>query len=53
MKNAPATFQHMINTVIRDVDSCEAYIDIVVVFRSTWEEHLLRVKEQFLPVKSC
>ena len=41
-KNAPATFQHMINKIIRDLDSCEAYIDDVVVFGSTWEEHLSR-----------
>ena len=53
MKNAPATFQHMINTVIRDLDSCEAYIDNVVVFRSTWEEHLLRVKELFCQLRAA
>ena len=35
MKNAPATFQHMINKIIRDLDGCEAYIDDVVVFGST------------------
>jgi len=47
MKNASATFQHMINEIIRDLDGCEVYIDDVVIFGSTWEEHLSRVEELF------
>ena len=52
MKNTPATFQHMINEIIRDLDSCEAYIDDVVVFESTWEEHLSRVEELLCQLRS-
>lgn len=44
MKNAPATFQRMINEIIKGLEGCAAYIDDVVVFVSTWEEHLSRVK---------
>ena len=47
LKNAPATFQCMINKIIRDLEGCEAYIDDVIIFGSTWEEHLSRVRELF------
>ena len=40
MKNAPATFQRLINTVISGLEGCSAYIDDVVVYSDTWEEHL-------------
>ena len=31
MKNAPATFQRMVNKLVRDIDGCEGYIDDVIV----------------------
>ena len=34
MKNAPATFQRMVNKLVRDIDGCEGYIDDVVIYRS-------------------
>ena len=40
MKNAPATFQRLINNVISGIDGCEAYIDDVLIYSDTWEEHL-------------
>jgi hypothetical protein len=39
MKNAPATFQCLINRLIADIDGCEAYID-VIIYSNTWETHL-------------
>ena len=38
MKNAPATFQRMVNKLVRDIDGCEGYIDDVVIEESctTW-----------------
>jgi hypothetical protein len=42
MRNAPATFQRMINTVIQGLDGCRAYIDDVVIFSNTWKEHMER-----------
>jgi len=44
MKNAPATFQRMINQIVENFEGCEAYIDDFV---STWEQHLQRVRELF------
>ena len=36
MKNAPATFQRMVNKLVRDIDGCEGYIDDVVIFSDNW-----------------
>ena len=43
MKNAPATFQRLINGVLSGLYGCEAYIDDVVVC-NTWEQHLLQIR---------
>ena len=43
----PATFQRMINQIVENFEGCEAYIDDVVVFGSTWEQHLQRMRELF------
>ena len=47
MKNAPEMFQRLINQITKNFEGCEAYIDDVVVFSSTWEQHLHRVRELF------
>jgi len=44
MKNAPATFQRMINGVIAGLEGCEAYIDDVVVYGDTWDQHIKQLK---------
>ena len=45
MKNAPATFQRMIQSVIQGLPNTNAYIDDLVVGNNTWEEHLHDVEE--------
>ncbi|XP_072178543.1 uncharacterized protein [Diadema setosum] len=47
MKNAPATFQRLINTVTSGLVGCEAYLDDIIVYSHTWEDHLLRVRALF------
>jgi len=47
MKILPATFQQMINRVIDGLEGCEGYIDDIIMFSNTLEQHLLRV-EAFL-----
>ena len=39
LKNAPATFQKLINRVIRDLKGVVAYIDDVLIFTRAKEEH--------------
>jgi hypothetical protein len=41
MKNSPATFQRLINSVIAGLDGCKGYIDDVLIHSDgTFEEHL-------------
>ena len=37
MKNLPATFQRLINSIIADHDGCGAYIDYVIIASESWE----------------
>ncbi|XP_075141564.1 uncharacterized protein LOC142217269 [Leptodactylus fuscus] len=41
MKNAPATFQRMVNSLLSGCEGfATAYLDDIAVFSPTWEEHL-------------
>ena len=44
MKNAPATFQRMVNKLVRDIDGCERYIDDVVIYNDNWSDHVHQIK---------
>ena len=35
-----ATFQQMIHQVIAGLEGVEGYIDDIIIFSSTWEQHL-------------
>ena len=47
--NAPATFSHLMDRVLAGLhwETCLFYLDDVIVFSSTWEEHLARLSEVF------
>ncbi len=47
LRNAPATFQRLMNRVIGDMPGCAVYLDDVVVYSDTWETHLDRIRELF------
>ena len=53
MKNAPATFQLMINKIMASFQGCEAYIDDVIVFSNTWKKHLERLCESFRRLRAA
>ena len=38
MRNAPVTFQRMINSVVSELEGCAAYIDDVVIYSHSWEQ---------------
>ena len=40
LRNAPATFQRLMHLVLSGVGNCEAYLDDVVAYSSTWSDHL-------------
>ncbi len=47
LKNAPATFQRLMNQVLANVKNCEAYLDDVVCYSDTWSSHLQTLEEVF------
>ncbi len=47
LRNAPATFQRLMNKVLGGVSKCKAYLDDIVVYSDTWDEHLLTLKTVF------
>ncbi len=40
MRNAPATFQRLMREVLSGVTDCEAYLDDIVIYSSTWRDHI-------------
>lgn len=40
MRNAPATFQRLMNLVLDDVADCNIHLDDVVVYSIQWGDHL-------------
>ncbi len=47
LRNAPATFQQLMSKVLSGVPNCEAYLDDVVAYSSTWSEHVATLAEIF------
>lgn len=40
MRNAPSTFQRLVNTVLAGVSGCEAYLDDLFLYSSSWAKHI-------------
>lgn len=40
LRNAPATFQRLMNMVVSGLEGCGVYLDDVVIYNSMWEDHL-------------
>ena len=47
--NAPATFSRLMDRVLAGLhwETCLFYLDNIIVFSSTWEEHLARLRQVF------
>ena len=45
MKNSPATFQRLMNLLISDMDGIDAYIDDVIIYSDSWEQHLMTIRK--------
>lgn len=44
VKNAPATFQRLMQLVLGDVPNCSVYLDDVVVYSEDWGSHMSSLK---------
>ena len=47
MKNAPATFQRMVNRIVDGLQGCNAYIHDLIIYADSWQEHLKRLEAVF------
>lgn len=47
LRNAPATFQRLMNCVVSGLEGCAVYLDDVVVYSQTWEEQRCRLRALF------
>ena len=47
LRNAPATFQRMMNMVVFGLEGCAVYLDDVVVFSDSWDTHVQRIRALF------
>lgn len=48
MKNAPATFQRMVNGLVSDLKNTEGYIDDIVTYSNKWQQHLTYLRNLFI-----
>lgn len=48
LRNAPATFQRLMNRVVSGLEGCAVYLDDVVVHSDTWEKHVAHIRALFL-----
>uniref|UniRef100_A0A1A8VFT9 Gypsy retrotransposon integrase-like protein 1 n=1 Tax=Nothobranchius furzeri TaxID=105023 RepID=A0A1A8VFT9_NOTFU len=53
MKNAPATFQRLINMITSNLVNCSAYLDDIVVHAASWTEHVTTLTELFNCLKAA
>lgn len=55
LRNAPATFQRLMNAVLRDLRSkcAKVYLDDVNVHSKSWEQHLADLREVFLRLRTA
>ncbi|XP_039514899.1 uncharacterized protein LOC120469791 [Pimephales promelas] len=47
LRNAPATFQRLMNRVVSGLKGCAVYLDDLVVYSDTWHSHLQRIRALF------
>ena len=45
--NALATFQRIVNQVLGDMPNCSVYLDDLIVYTSTWDEHMKVLRQVF------
>uniref|UniRef100_A0A8C6VTB1 Gypsy retrotransposon integrase-like protein 1 n=1 Tax=Nothobranchius furzeri TaxID=105023 RepID=A0A8C6VTB1_NOTFU len=54
LQGAPATFQRLMDDVLREVsDYAAAYLDDVVIYSRSWEEHICHLKEVLRCIKAA
>ena len=47
MKNSSATFQRLMTSVILELEGCDVYMNELIIYSNTLEDHLLRLRALF------
>ena len=47
LKNAPASFQRLINTLTQGIPQCNAYLDDIVVYSTDFQTHMTQLRTLF------
>ena len=47
LRNAPSTFQQLMNRVVGGLEGCAVYLDDAVCYSDTWSTHLDRIRAFF------
>ena len=37
----------MVNHIVADIEGCEAYVDDLIVYSQTWEQHIRQLRRLF------
>ena len=53
LTNAPATFQRLMESQLGDLPFCQVYLDDIVIFSTTFEEHKLRLEQILQRLRAC
>ena len=53
MKNTASTFQRLMNIVCSKVKNCVVYIDDLVIYSNSWEDHLQSIRELFKAIQNA
>lgn len=53
MRNAPATFQRLMQLVLSGVAHCNVYLDDIVIYSDTWSDHVATLTEVFQRLSSA
>ena len=53
LSGAPGTFQRLMDRVINGLSLTKAYLNDLVIYSSTWQEHLSHVEQIFLRLKKA
>ena len=53
LAQAPAYFQELMTRILKDFDFTIAYLDYIIIFSKTAEEHLLHIKKDFEKLRSA
>jgi len=54
LRNAPATFSRLVDKLLKGLERfCAAYLDNIIIFSDTWEEHMRHLEIVFTRIREA